>query len=69
MLQELLYLGPEQKLRRLFSSSCVQDLHIQRNCSNFQAQDANKAMIEENAGNPIANQKKALRVKIISEHK
>jgi hypothetical protein len=27
------------------------------------------AMIEENAGNPIANQKKALRVRIISGHK
>jgi hypothetical protein len=26
-------------------------------------------MIEENAGNPIANQKKALRVGIISGHK
>jgi hypothetical protein len=26
-------------------------------------------MIEENAGNPIANQKKALRVKISSGHK
>jgi hypothetical protein len=27
MLQELLYLGPEQRLRRLFSSICVQDLN------------------------------------------
>jgi hypothetical protein len=27
MLQEVLYLGPEQKLRRLFSSICVQDLY------------------------------------------
>jgi hypothetical protein len=35
--------------------------------SNFQ--DAKRAMIEENAGNPIANQQKALRVKIISGHK
>jgi hypothetical protein len=26
-------------------------------------------MIEENAGNPIVNQKKALRVKIVSGHK
>jgi hypothetical protein len=40
---------------------------IKSNSSNFQ--DANRAMIEENAGNPIANQKKALRFKIISEHK
>jgi hypothetical protein len=40
---------------------------IKSNSRNFQ--DANRAMIEENAGNPIANQKKALRVKIISEHK
>jgi hypothetical protein len=55
MLQEMLYLGPEQKLRRLFSSICVQGLY--------------RAMIEENAGNPIANQKKTLRVKIISGHK
>jgi hypothetical protein len=54
MLQELLYLGPEQKLRRLFSSMYVQHLY-----SNS----------EENAGNPIANQKKALRVKIISGYK
>jgi hypothetical protein len=35
--------------------------------NNFQ--DANRAMIEENAGNPIADQKKALRVRIISGHK
>ncbi len=27
MLPELLYLGPEQKLRRSFSSICVQDLY------------------------------------------
>jgi hypothetical protein len=27
MLQELLYLGPEQKLRRLFSSICDQDIY------------------------------------------
>jgi hypothetical protein len=32
-------------------------------------QDTNRAMIEENTGNPIANQKKAQRVRIISEHK
>jgi hypothetical protein len=36
MLHELLYLGPEQKLRRLISSIYVQD--------------TNRAMIEENAG-------------------
>jgi hypothetical protein len=42
---------PEQRLRRPFSSICVQDL-----TSNFQ--DANRAMLEENAQNQTANQKK-----------
>jgi hypothetical protein len=62
MLQELLYLGPEQKLRRLLSSFCVQNLY-RATPATFRTQ------IEENAGNPIANQKKALRVKILSGHK
>jgi hypothetical protein len=65
MLQEVLYLGPEQKLRRLFSS--IISGPIKSNSSNFQ--DTNRAIIKENVGNPIANQKKALRVKIISGHK
>jgi hypothetical protein len=43
MLQELLYLGPEQMLRRLLSSICVQNLWS--NSSNFQ--DTNRAMIVE----------------------
>jgi hypothetical protein len=66
MLQELLYLGPEQKLRRLFSSIYVLDLY-RATPATFRM--ANIAMIEENAGNPIANQKKALRVEIISGQK
>jgi hypothetical protein len=45
-------------LRGLFSSICVQDLY-----------KATPAMIKENVGTPIANQKKALRVRIISEYK
>jgi hypothetical protein len=53
MLQELLYLGPEQRLKRQFS--------------NFQ--DANRAIIDENALNQTANQKKALEVRFISGHK
>jgi hypothetical protein len=43
MLQELLFLGPEQRLRRLLSSIYVQNLYIK---SNFQG--ANRAMIVEN---------------------
>jgi hypothetical protein len=65
MLQELLYLGLEQRLRRLLSSVCVQNL--KSNSSNFQ--DANRAIIVENAGNQTANQKKALKVRNISGRK
>jgi hypothetical protein len=63
MLKELLYLGPQQKLRSLFSSIYVQDLY-RATPATFRT---HKAIIEENAGNPIANQKKALRVKIFQD--
>jgi hypothetical protein len=46
MLQELLYLGPEKRLRRLFSSICVQKLN---RVAPATFQNANTAMIEENA--------------------
>jgi hypothetical protein len=63
-LQELLHLGSEQRLRRLFSSIYVLNPYILSNSSNFQ--DPNRAMIVENVGNQTANQKKALNVRIIS---
>jgi hypothetical protein len=46
MLQELLYLGPVKRLRRLFSSICVQKL---KRVAQATFQNANRAMIEENA--------------------
>jgi hypothetical protein len=65
MLQELLYLGLEQRLRRLFSSLCVKTYIEQLQ----QFQDAKRAMIVKNAENHTANQKKALKVRIISGRK
>jgi hypothetical protein len=56
-------------LRRLFSSICVQDLYTVEQLQQLSGHKYCRAIIEENAGNPIANQKKALRVKIISGHK
>jgi hypothetical protein len=67
MLQKLLYLGPEQRLRRLFSSICVQNLY-RATPAKFRTQIC-RAITVENAGNQTANQKKALKVRIISGHK
>jgi hypothetical protein len=61
-LQELLYLGPEERLRRLFSSICV---HNQNRADSATFGNSNRVMNEENAQNKTANQKKALRVGII----
>jgi hypothetical protein len=60
-LQELLYLDPEQRLMKLLSSICVQNIYIETPAT-F-SQDANRAMIVENAGNQTANQKKAVKVR------
>jgi hypothetical protein len=62
-LQELFHLGPEQRLRRLLSSICVQSLYGATSTT------LNRVMIVENAGNQTANQKKALNVRITSETK
>jgi hypothetical protein len=67
MLQELLYLGPEWKLRGLLSSICVQNLYRTTPAS-LRTQIC-RAMIVENVGNQTANQKKALIVRIISGRK
>jgi hypothetical protein len=66
MLQEVLYLGLGTEAEETILLNLCSGPILSNSC-NFQ--DANRAMIEENSGNPTANQKKALRVKIISGHK
>jgi hypothetical protein len=67
MLQELLYLDSEQRLRRLLSSICAQNIYIATPAT-FRTQ-IHRAMIVENAGNQTANQKKAVKVRSISGRK
>ncbi len=65
MLQELLYLGPEQVWGDYYPQF-VYKTNIEQL---EQLSDANRAMIVESAWNQTANQKKALKVGIISGHK